>query len=138
MEEILSAILILSGVEKCRESFCKKTDYAIAQLCLIIKDKDENEENTAKILYTLLMAYHYRSKCSDFLDVNLDNIFETAMKYVNSCNYLCSLRLLQLKKVPNDMKPLYYKRDLLINNLSSPFHKVQSSHFWYFPMHFLK
>ncbi|CAK9187540.1 unnamed protein product, partial [Ilex paraguariensis] len=125
VEEILSAILILSGVEKCRESFCKKTDYAIAQLCLIIKDKDENEENTAKILYTLLMAYHYRSKCSDFLEVNLDHIFETAMKYVNSCNYLCSLRLLQLKKVPNDMKPLYYNRDLLINNLSSPFHKVR-------------
>lgn len=127
VEEILSAILIMSGVEKCRKSFCKKTDNAIAQLCIIIKDEDGNEEHIAKILYILLMAYQYRITCSDFLQVDLDYIFETAMKYVNSCNYLCSLRLLQLQTFHNDLKPSHYNKNSLFNNLSSPFHKVQVS-----------
>lgn len=124
MEEILSAILILCGVEKCRESFCKKIDDAIVELCRIIDDG--NEEHIAKILYILLMACQYRSTCMDF-QVDSDLIFKTAMKYINSCNFLCSLRLLQLQTLQVDLKPLHSNKISLINNLSSPFHKVPFS-----------
>lgn len=122
VEEILYAIFILSGVEKCRSSFCKKVDRAIVQMCKIIDDG--NEEHVAKILYSLFMACQYRLTCDVSLQFSLDLITTTAVKYVNSCNFLCSLQLLHLNSSEIDLKSIYSQKLMLINNLSSPFRKV--------------
>lgn len=108
----------------------------MSKLCTRIKST-ENVELKAKLLYGQLITLQYRLKCQDKSAINFSEIIKLAANYVNSSNYLCSLRILDISAPYSTFECLDSDDDKLriIDNLSSPFHKVMNSLFFFVPFH---
>ena len=106
-------------------------------------DTCDNVERVAKLLYILLVAFQSRVRFSRQTVIDCTSLAKLAVKYVNSSNYLCALRildsLLSLNE-ENDGKSLKSVLDCLnspdeltklVDNLRSPFHKVRFDQFFF-------
>ena len=136
-ESTLQAVLIACNFRDYCSLVTKKLDMVLESLCeqIIVCD---NVEHVAKLLYILLVLLQSRIQFGRGTPLNCKTLVELALKYADSSNYLCSLRILDslssvsyenvediesvrttsgCLNIPNDQ----FK---LIDNLCSPFHKV--------------
>lgn len=125
VENSLHSVIVLSYTNLPIVKFTRKSDKFLSNLCTRI-EAEQSTEVRAKLLYSLLITVQHRLKCKPVDDLNINKIIVLAAKFVNSSDYLCSLRILYNLAENNAFECLNSDKNKmsLIDNLSSPFHKV--------------
>lgn len=131
LENTMCAVLVLSYINT-PELFVSKIGEFIMRLYSVVNDT-ENVEHIAKFLYISLMIFQFWIKSNNSILFNND-IIKSTMRFINSSNYLCSLRILNVLLEFKEVQYLYSHEEKLslINNLNSPFHKVNVFKIFYF------
>ena len=125
VESSLHSTIVLSYTNLPAVKFIQKLDNFITHLCTCI-EAIENTELKAKLLYCLLVGLRCRLKYQTLDNSDVNKIIVLAAKYINCSDYLCSLRILDSLVGSSAFECLNPKEEKmrLIDNLSSPFHKV--------------
>lgn len=137
-ESVLQAAVVACNFTDRHYLVIKRLDTVLEKLCELISTCD-NVERVAKLLYVLLILFQSRTSHNSEIPMNFDTLVKLILKYVDSSNYLCSLRMLdslsalQPENIENwnSIRTVFENLNVpneptkLINNLCSPFHKVR-------------